>query len=103
MFRADTPDVLMTWLYHADFLGTLAAALGPRTKLVWNIRCADMDLSKYGYVSRGLPHVLARLSRLPAVVVANSEAGRHIHETLWLWATALGDPSEWLRHADLSS
>jgi glycosyltransferase involved in cell wall biosynthesis len=80
MFRANTPDVLMTWLYHADFLGTLAAALGPRTKLVWNIRCADMDLSKYGYVSRGLPHVLARLSRLPAVVVANSDAGRHIHE-----------------------
>ena len=80
MFRKDTPDVLMTWLYHADFLGTIAALLRPSTKLVWNIRCADMDLSKYGYVSRGLPHVLARLSRLPAVVVANSEAGRRIHE-----------------------
>jgi glycosyltransferase involved in cell wall biosynthesis len=72
--------VLMTWLYHADFLGTVAAALGPRTQLVWNIRCADMDLSKYGYVSRVLPHVLARIARRPAVVVANSEAGRHIHE-----------------------
>ena len=80
MLRKDTPDVLMTWLYHADFLGTIAALFGPSTKLVWNIRCADMDLSKYGYVSRGLPHVLARLSRLPAVVIANSEAGRRIHE-----------------------
>ena len=46
-----------------------AAALAPGVQLIWNIRCADMDLSKYGYVSRGLPHVLARLSRLPAVVV----------------------------------
>jgi len=80
VLREDTPDVLMTWLYHADFIGTLAALLGPRTKLVWNIRCADMDMSKYGYASRGLPHVLARLSRLPAVVVANSEAGRRFHE-----------------------
>jgi glycosyltransferase involved in cell wall biosynthesis len=80
MLREDTPDVLMTWLYHADFLGTLAKLLGPRTNLVWNIRCADMDLSKYGYASRTLPHVLARLSRLPAVVVANSHAGRQIHE-----------------------
>jgi glycosyltransferase involved in cell wall biosynthesis len=40
-----------------------------------------MDLSKYGYVSRALPHVLARMSRLPAAVVANSEAGRQIHES----------------------
>lgn len=80
ILREDTPEVLMTWLYHADFLGTVAALLGPRTKLVWNIRCADMDLSKYGRVSRMLPHVLARMSRRPAAVVANSEAGRQIHE-----------------------
>lgn len=80
LLRDDKPDVLMTWLYHADFLGTVAAALGPRMPLVWNIRCADMDLSKYGYVSRALPHVLARMARRPAVVVANSQAGRHIHE-----------------------
>jgi glycosyltransferase involved in cell wall biosynthesis len=80
LLRDEKPDVLMTWLYHADFFGTVAAALGPSPQLVWNIRCADMDLSKYGYVSRMLPHVLARMSRRPAVVVANSEAGRQIHE-----------------------
>jgi glycosyltransferase involved in cell wall biosynthesis len=80
MLRRDKPDVLMTWLYHADFVGTLASGLGVKTKLVWNIRCADMDLTKYGYASRALPHVLARLSRRPAVVVANSLAGRRIHE-----------------------
>jgi glycosyltransferase involved in cell wall biosynthesis len=80
MLRDDKPDVLMTWLYHADFLGTVATALGSGPQLVWNIRCADMDLSKYGYVSRALPHVLARMSRRPAAVVANSEAGRQIHE-----------------------
>jgi glycosyltransferase involved in cell wall biosynthesis len=78
--RRDRPDVLMTWLYHADFLGTLAAAVTPSAQLVWNIRCADMDLSKYGYASRALPHVLARLSRRPRVVVANSQAGREVHE-----------------------
>jgi glycosyltransferase involved in cell wall biosynthesis len=78
--REDRPDVLMTWLYHADFFGTVAAAFGPRTKLVWNIRCADMDLSRYAYVSRALPHVLSRMSRMPVAVVANSEAGRQVHE-----------------------
>src|SRR4051812_28350517 len=81
LLRHDKPDVLMTWLYHADFFGTVAAALGPGMQLVWNIRCADMDLSKYGYASRALPHVLARMSRRPAAVVANSEAGRQIHES----------------------
>jgi glycosyltransferase involved in cell wall biosynthesis len=80
MLRSDPPHVLMTWLYHADFLGTLAAMLGPSVQLVWNIRCADMDLSKYSRATRMLPHVLARLSRRPAVVVANSQAGRFVHE-----------------------
>jgi glycosyltransferase involved in cell wall biosynthesis len=79
ILRRQSPDVIMTWLYHADFFGTMAAALVPRVKLVWNIRCADMDMSKYGMTSRALPHVLARLSRRPDVVVANSEAGRAIH------------------------
>jgi glycosyltransferase involved in cell wall biosynthesis len=80
MLRDDNPAVLMTWLYHADFLGTVAAALRPGAQLIWNIRCADMDLSKYGPISRVLPRVLARMSRRPSLVVANSEAGRQIHE-----------------------
>src|SRR5262245_47512828 len=37
LLRRTTPDVLQTWLYHADLLGTLGAAF-VRLPLVWNIR-----------------------------------------------------------------
>ena len=81
VLRGEKPDVLMTWLYHADFLGTLASIFARHGRLIWNIRCADMDLLKYGMVSRAMPYILARLSRLPSAVVANSNAGRLIHES----------------------
>lgn len=77
--RQRKADVLMTWLYHSDLVGTLAVALVPRVKLIWNIRCAEMNLSKYSRITRALPRVLARLSRRPAVVLANSQAGRVVH------------------------
>jgi glycosyltransferase involved in cell wall biosynthesis len=82
ILRTMRPDVIMTWLYHADLLGSLCARLIPGTPLLWNIRCADMDLSRYGRVTRMLPRVLARLSRQPVAVMANSLAGQRLHESL---------------------
>jgi glycosyltransferase involved in cell wall biosynthesis len=79
LLRRQKPHVLMTWLYHADFVGTLAVAMAPGVKLVWNIRCADMDLSRYGVLTRALPRLLARLSMLPDLILANSQAGRTVH------------------------
>jgi glycosyltransferase involved in cell wall biosynthesis len=77
--RRARADAVMSWLYHADLVGTLAHALTPRTPLIWNIRCADMDLSRYGRLTQTLPGILGRLSRVPAAVVANSEAGVRVH------------------------
>ena len=80
LFKTERPDVVVTWLYHADLLGTLANLLTVRTRLIWNIRCADMDLSRYSALTRALPRILARLSRRPDVIIANSNAGRTAHE-----------------------
>jgi len=79
--RRFTPDVIQTWLYHADFFGLLANR-GRRIPLVWNLRCSDMELSHYGLATRFLRRALARLSTVPDVVVANSEAGMLAHGAL---------------------
>jgi glycosyltransferase involved in cell wall biosynthesis len=73
------PTVVMSWLYHADLVATLATRLAPPTRLIWNIRCADMDLRRYSRLTRTLPHILAPLSGFPERVLANSEAGRRAH------------------------
>ncbi|MDA8232969.1 MAG: glycosyltransferase [Magnetospirillum sp.] len=82
LLRREKPDVLMTWLYHADFLGTLAAPLAGVPSLVWNLRCSDMDLRRYSRQSALVVKALARLSRVPDVVLANSRAGIAAHRAL---------------------
>jgi glycosyltransferase involved in cell wall biosynthesis len=73
------PHVLQTWLYHADLLGTLARYFVSVPRLSWNIRCTEVDFSQYARTTRWTVAALARLSSLPDVIVANSEAGRASH------------------------
>ena len=58
LIRMARPDILQTWLYHADLLGSVVAA-GDGPQLVWNLRCSDMSQS--GWRTRGLPRRLAPL------------------------------------------
>ena len=90
LMRAQRPDLVQTWLYHADLLGLLAARLSGAAPLIWTLRCADMDLERY---SRGVRLVLKAntlLSKLPAAIAANSQAGLE-------WHRRLGYPAERMR------
>nr|WP_209280211.1 glycosyltransferase [Desulfobaculum xiamenense] len=82
ILRSFSPHIVQTWLYHADFLGLLGVSLARVGTLVWNIRCADMDLSRYRRTTAWTVAACARLSRLPAAVIANSEAAREHHVRL---------------------
>lgn len=84
IMREVRPNVIMTWLYHADLLGTLGASmagLGMR-RVVWNLRCSDIDFTHYAISTRLIVQALARLSRRPWAVATNSLAGRHVHEAM---------------------
>jgi glycosyltransferase involved in cell wall biosynthesis len=74
--REFRPDILQTWLYHADLLGVIAKQLGPTTRLVWNVRCTEME------GTAGLTRLLAWCSAIPDAVIVNSHAGQRYHETL---------------------
>lgn len=82
LLRAERPAVLQTWLYHADLLGLAAARLAGVPRLAWNLRCSNMDMRHYPWLSQVLPRALARLSRRPDAVVVNSLAGKAVHEAL---------------------
>ena len=81
IFRRLKPNVLMTWLYHADLVGTLAAMIAGLSmrRVIWNVRCSDMNLAHYAATTRIATIALARLSRFPACVAANSKAGQRAH------------------------
>lgn len=83
--RDARPAVVHSWLYHADLLATLALALSGRrraTRLIWGVRCSDMDMRRYARGSRLVLTLLPRLSRRTDLVLCNAEAGRAVHERL---------------------
>lgn len=77
------PDVVQTWMYHADLLGGLAARRA-RVPVVWNVR--NTDVRGGGGLSRSTWWVMracARLSRhVPATIICNSDRGRVEHVRL---------------------
>jgi glycosyltransferase involved in cell wall biosynthesis len=82
LLRRERPDVLQTWLYHADLLGLIAGRMAGVPRILWNLRCSDMDLRRYSWTSAATVRLLARLSRLPDAVLVNSRAGRRAHERM---------------------
>ncbi|MFN0043913.1 MAG: glycosyltransferase [Alphaproteobacteria bacterium] len=79
------PDVVQSWMYHADLLSLAALALiarRDRPRLVWGVRCSDMDVSRYGRALRWTIALSARFSARPDAVVVNSRAGQRAHEDL---------------------
>ena len=85
LIRTTRPAVVHSWLYHADLLATLALALSGRrmaTRLVWGVRCSDMDMRRYGRSTRYVLKILPLLSSRTDLVLCNSEAGRTVHERL---------------------
>jgi glycosyltransferase involved in cell wall biosynthesis len=80
--RQERPDVLQTWMYHADLLGILAAGISGTRNVVWNIRNSGMDVSQSGSLLRLVIRACAWLSGSPRAVISNSQAGRDFHARL---------------------
>lgn len=82
LLAVERPDIVQTWMYHADLLGTFAALPRRPFALVWNLRASNIDMRRYRPLSGLVRAACAWLSRIPDVVVANAEAGVDYHARL---------------------
>ena len=76
------PDVVHTWMYHADLLGGLAARSIGLREIVWCIRSTDISKggSKFTLIIRKLCALLS--GWLPRIIVCAADASRKVHEAL---------------------
>ncbi len=82
ILRSFRPQVVQTWLYHADLMGLVAAGLARTGRVIWNLRCSNMDFSHSGRLTRLTVGACARLSGLPAAVIANSSIAVDVHRAM---------------------
>jgi len=83
ILRASRPDVLQSWMYHANVAASMARPWLPRrTGIVWNIRQSLYDISK----ERLLTQAVIRSGRVLAphadALVNNSRVSREQHATI---------------------
>ena len=82
LIRTEKPDIIQSWMYHADLYSLIALILSGRrrqTRLYWGIRCSNMDTTQYGLTLRLVIRLCAWMSFLPNGIVANSVEGRNWH------------------------
>ncbi|MSP52951.1 MAG: glycosyltransferase [Gammaproteobacteria bacterium] len=72
------PDIVQTWMYHADLLGGLTAYLAGHRRIIWGIRCTDIH--KYSIITLVIRTLCALLSTsIPNKIICVAEAARQNH------------------------
>jgi len=75
------PDVVQTWMYHADLVGGVISRLAGIRAVSWGIRNSGANLEKSSRLTNAIAWVCARLSRfVPAGIVACAQDAAARHE-----------------------
>lgn len=83
LLRKINPDIVQTWMYHADLIGGLVAKLLRVKKIFWNIRQSNFD-SKYTKASTiKVAKINAKLSSfIPNKIICCAEDAVSIHKDI---------------------
>lgn len=80
MLKRLSPNVVHTWMYHADLLGGLAARLAGVSAVGWCIRNSNLDKDKTKLSTRAIVRLCALLSKwVPSKILSCSENARQVH------------------------
>ena len=75
--RDFAPDLVQTWLCHADLIGGLLARLSLRVPVIWGVHQAEYDARSTPFATRLVLRACAWLAdKVPARIVSCSAAGR---------------------------
>ena len=78
--KREKPDLVQTWMYHADFVGGLAARLAGNFPTVWGIHNSSVEIGMIKKSTLLIIKLCAALSAwLPAKIISCSQYAQGIH------------------------
>lgn len=81
--RESQPQVVQTWMYHANLIGGIAARLAGHLPVVWGIHHTNLEPGHNKRHTIWTAQLCARLSRaIPKGIVCCSETARQVHARL---------------------
>jgi glycosyltransferase involved in cell wall biosynthesis len=79
LFKRIKPDIVHTWLYVSDFIGTIVSKLLNYDNIIWSIRCSD-STNYLNRISKIILQALIFLSKkVPRYIISNSYSGAKDH------------------------
>lgn len=83
LIRQLKPDVIQTWMYHADLIGGSVARLAGHGNIVWGIHNTTLVPGESRRSTIFVAKLCARLSRLvPSQIVCCAQRARKVHQAL---------------------
>ncbi|MDP1731601.1 MAG: glycosyltransferase [Devosia sp.] len=83
LIRRERPDVVQTWMYHANLAGGLTARLAGHRNIVWGIHHTDLAPESTSRGTRLVNRLSALLSRwLPKRIVSCAESAARVHAAI---------------------
>ncbi|HYO77571.1 MAG TPA: glycosyltransferase [Thermoanaerobaculia bacterium] len=81
--RAFRPDVVHTWMYHANLIGGAAAKLTRRGSILWSLHASDLDRSALKPATFAVIKACQYVSRIiPSSIVATAQSAAQLHARL---------------------